>query len=465
MRVARARATLHGMTDTDLIARYDGRVPRYTSYPTAPHFHVGIGADTYDGWLEALPADTPISLYLHVPFCDRLCLYCGCNTTVVRKHEPRRAYAALLESELRQVAAHIGRRVPVAAVHWGGGTPTTLPGDCLISIMEVIRTAYDVLPDAEIAIEIDPTALPADRLAALPVMGINRVSLGVQDFEPAVQTAIGRIQTYGDTQSCAASLRGLGIGSLNLDLIYGLPHQTEASVIRTARQVLDLKADRIAVFGYAHVPWMKRHQALIPDHTLPGPAARFAQRRAIGDILEREGGFIPVGLDHYARLGDAMADAVEQQSLHRSFQGYTTDAAAALIGIGASAIGGLPQGYVQNATGVPAYADAIKSGKLATARGVALTPDDRLRRDLIEQIMCDLEADILTIAAAHGADAAPLLENAAGLDLFVADGLAEWNGRRVVVTEAGRPFVRNVAALFDAYLVRNTTRPLHAQAV
>jgi oxygen-independent coproporphyrinogen-3 oxidase len=236
-------------------------------------------------------------------------------------------------------------------------------------------------------------------------------------------------------------------------------------VIRTARQVTELDADRIAVFGYAHVPWMKRHQALIPDHTLPDPLARFAQRRAIGEVLEREGGFVAIGLDHYARPGDQMAEAVATGNLRRSFQGYTTDGAPALIGVGASAIGCLPQGYVQNATGVPAYAEAIKSGRFATARGVALSPDDTLRRDLIERIMCDLAADIVAVAASHDADPAPLLDQARDLDRFVADGLVTWDGRRVVVTEAGRPFVRNVAALFDAYLNRVTDRPLHAQAV
>jgi len=443
------------MTEHDLISRYDGRVPRYTSYPTAPHFHAGIGADTTARWLAELSPEVPISLYLHVPFCDRLCLYCGCNTTVVRLDAPKRTYAATLQDELRLVAAHIGHRAQVSAIHWGGGTPTSLPADCLTDITTLIRSLFEVLPTAEIAIEIDPTALPSDRLAALAEMGINRVSLGVQDFEPAVQSAIGRMQSFETTQDCAQSLRALGINSLNLDLIYGLPEQTEASVIRTARQVLDLKADRIAVFGYAHVPWMKRHQALIPDHSLPGPAARFAQRQAIGKVLEREGGFVPVGLDHYARPGDAMALAMNDQTLHRSFQGYTTDAAAALIGLGASAIGGLPQGYVQNATGVPAYTAAIRAGTLATVRGVTLTEDDRLRRGLIERIMCDLSAEI----------PAELASEAAGLDRFVNDGLATFDGTHLTVTEAGRPFVRNIAALFDAYLATSETAPRHARAV
>ncbi len=243
-------------------------------------------------------------------------------------------------------------------------------------------------------------------------MGVTRVSLGVQDLEPAVQEAIGRRQSYEQTEDCAAKARALGVGSMNLDLIYGLPLQTEESVARTARRALALNADRVAVFGYAHVPWMKKHQQLIPEETLPGPLARFAQQHAIHRVLTEEGGYIPVGLDHYARPGDAMAEAATTRSLHRSFQGYTDDGAPALIGFGASAIGSLPQGYVQNAPTALAYGKAIEAGGLAIVRGVALTADDRLRRDLIERLMCDLEVDVVALAAAHGADPAPLVAGA-----------------------------------------------------
>jgi oxygen-independent coproporphyrinogen-3 oxidase len=453
------------MTQADLISRYDGRVPRYTSYPTAPHFSPAVDGRRYADWLAELPPGMGLSLYLHVPFCDRLCLYCGCNTTVVRREAPRRAYAAQLLRELRAVAAGIGHLAPVTHVHWGGGTPTTLPGDCLTEIMNEIRTLFDVQPEAEIAIEIDPTSLPADRLAALTPMGVNRVSLGVQDFDPAVQAAIGRVQSFEATQDCAVSLRGLGITSLNLDLIYGLPHQTEESVTRTARQALTLGADRVAVFGYAHVPWMKRHQALIPEASLPGADARFVQRAAIGQVLESEGGFLPVGLDHYAMPNDAMATAAGDGSLRRGFQGYTTDTATALIGIGASAIGSLPQGYVQNATAVPAYAASIEGGQLAVARGIEVTADDRLRRAVIERLMCDLRVDLTAVAAAHRLSADALLQDAKALGRFEADGLVQCNGADITVTEAGRPFVRNVAAVFDAYLTTASATPRHSRAV
>jgi oxygen-independent coproporphyrinogen-3 oxidase len=460
-----ARGQGNAMTDAELVARYDGRVPRYTSYPTAPHFSPAIGARTYAEWLGALSPAAPLSLYLHVPFCDRLCRYCGCNATVVRLDSSRRAYAALLEREIQGVAGLIGRRAKVSHVHWGGGTPTSLPGDRLSAIMARIRDSFAVSPDAEIAIELDPTSLPEDRLEALSEMGVTRVSLGVQDLEPAVQEAIGRRQSYEQTEDCARKARGLGVGSLNLDLIYGLPLQTEESVARTARRTLDLAADRVAVFGYAHVPWMKKHQALIPEESLPRPAERFAQQRAIHDALVEEGGYIPVGLDHYARPGDAMAAAAASRRLRRGFQGYTTDAAPALIGFGASAIGSLPDGYVQNAPTAPAYAKLIAAGGLAAVRGVALTNDDRLRRDVIERLMCDLEVDLVGIAEAHGADPTPLVACLEGLSRFEADGLAHWDGRRIEVSEKGRPFVRSVAALFDAYLTQDADRPRHSRAV
>ena len=453
------------MNDADLVARYDGRAPRYTSYPTAPHFSPTVGAQSYAGWLGQLPADAPLSLYLHVPFCDRLCYYCGCNTSVVRLDSSRRNYAALLEREIALVAAFIGRRARVAHVHWGGGTPTSLPGDRLAALMAQIRGLFSVDADAEVAIELDPTTLPKDRREALAEMGVTRISLGVQDLDPAVQKAIGRTQSYEQTEACAKAARALGVASLNLDLIYGLPLQTEASVATTARRALDLGADRVAVFGYAHVPWMKKHQALIPEESLPGAAERFAQQRAIHRVLIDEGGYIPVGLDHYARPGDAMAEASQSRQLRRGFQGYTTDGAPALIGFGASAIGALPQGYVQNAPTAAAYAKAIEAGGLATARGIAVSAEDRLRREIIERLMCDLEVDLVAAAGAHRADAAPLLAEAEGLDRFVEDGLARWDGQRIEVTEKGRPFLRSIAVLFDAYLRPDEGAPRHSRAV
>lgn len=452
------------LSQAALIARYDGRLPRYTSYPTAPHFHAGIGPGTYARWLEELP-DAALSLYVHVPFCDRLCLYCGCNTAVARHPEPKRAYAVKLFHEIDMVAARIGRRAAVTRIHWGGGTPTALPPDCLTGIMDHLRTLFRVTPDAEIAIEIDPSRLDRDCLDALRLMGVNRASLGVQDFDDAVQEAIGRRQSFEETAQAAAALRRLGARSINLDLIYGLPRQTAQSVIRTARQVLALSADRVAVFGYAHVPWVKKHQALIPEASLPDASARMAQEAAIRQVLEQEGGYVPVGLDHFARPTDEMALAIAQGRLYRGFQGYTTDSAPVLIGLGASAIGCLPQGYVQNAPAVAAYSAAIPSNRLATVRGVALSPDDRLRREVIERIMCGAEVDLRAIARRSGLPPGPLLRDARPLAGFAEDGLAEWDGTTLKVTPRGRNFVRNIAALFDIYLRRDAAAPRHAAAI
>ena len=452
--------------DAELVARYDGRAPRYTSYPTAPHFTARVSPEIYASWLEALPADAALSIYLHVPFCDRLCLYCGCNTSVVRLESSHRAYASALMREIDRAAGLIGRRAKVVHVHWGGGTPTSLPGDCLVAIMDRLRERFALADDAEIAIEIDPTSLPPDRREALKPMGVTRMSLGVQDFEPAVQRAIGREQSYDETAACAEAARALGVGSLNLDLIYGLPLQTAESVEGTARRALDLGPDRIAVFGYAHVPWMKRQQALLPEDKLPGAAERYAQLKAVHRVLTEEGGYEAIGLDHYALPTDGMAVAAASRRLKRSFQGYTTDVAPALIGFGASSIGSLPQGYVQNAPAAAAYTKEIEAGRLATVRGVELGGDDRLRRAVIERLMCELEVDLERAAHEHGADAEPLKSiAAAGLTQFAADGLAEWDGRRIAVTERGRPFVRSVAAIFDAYLNRADPKFQHSRAV
>ncbi len=453
------------MIDAELVARYDGRAPRYTSYPTAPHFSPQVGSQTYAGWLGDLDPATPLSLYLHVPFCDRLCYYCGCNTSVVRLESSLRNYAAMLEREMALVAAFIGRRARVSHIHWGGGTPTSLPGDRLVAVMTLLRSLFAVASDAEVAIELDPTSLDERHFAALRAMGVTRISLGVQDLDPDVQAAIGRKQSYEETEACATAARALGVHSLNLDLIYGLPRQTAESVARTARRALDLQADRVAVFGYAHVPWMKKRQELIAEADLPNSVERYRQQQAVHRVLTEEGGYLPVGLDHYAKLGDAMAEAAAARRLHRGFQGYTTDDAPALLGFGASAIGALPKGYVQNAPTAAAYGKAIESGGLATLRGVALRPDDSLRRDVIERLMCDLDVDLVAVAETHRADPRPLIADAFGLGSFVEDGLANWDGRRVEVTEQGRPFVRSIAALFDVYFEHDDSRPRHSKAI
>lgn len=439
------------MQTAALIAKYDRPVPRYTSYPTAPHFSAAVGPGDYAGWLRALPDDTTLSLYLHVPFCQSLCLFCACHTTVVRQDEPLHAYADTLTAEIDLVAGLIGRDMRVAHVHWGGGTPTRLPPHAMRAVMVRLRDRFRVDADAEIAVEVDPRTVTPGHIDALAAMGTNRVSLGVQDFNPAVQRAIGRMQDLALTGRCVTQLRGVGIDAINLDLIYGLPFQTVDSITRTVRQALDLAPARAAVFGYAHVPWMKKHQALIPVDALPAAAERFAQREAVDKTLTGHG-YVPAGLDHFARPDDPMAVASADRRLKRNFQGYTTDAAPVLIGLGASSIGVLPAGYVQNHASVPVWRDAIRAGQPATARGIALTPDDRLRRAVIEDIMCHAAVDLAAARVRHGGAPAALADAHPKLRDLEADGLIRWNGDRIEVRPKGRPFLRNIAAAFDSRL-------------
>lgn len=439
-----------------LLRKYGGPAPRYTSYPTAPHFTDAVDGAVYRGWLDGLAGARSLSLYCHLPFCDSLCWFCGCHTKITRRYEPVARYLDCLSAEADLVAGALGDSPPVTHMHWGGGSPTLIAADDFERIMEGLRTRFGFARDAEIAIEIDPRDVDAGRIAAYAAAGVNRASIGVQDFAPEVQTAINRVQPYEITERAVAGLRAAGIGGINLDLMYGLPHQTVEGAAESAEQALLLDPDRVALFGYAHVPWMKTHQRMIPEAALPGLVARFAQQQAAARVLT-DAGYVPVGMDHFARPGDPLAEAARRGTLRRNFQGYTTDDAGALIGLGASAIGALPQGYVQNLTDIRAYERAVHGGHLATHRGVALTADDRARRALIEDLMCRFEADLADYPGLAGLDAESLLDD------LLEDGLVRVDGRTVRVTEAGKPFVRAVCARFDAYLPRQTAK--HSVAV
>jgi oxygen-independent coproporphyrinogen III oxidase len=445
-----------------LIAKYDRRVPRYTSYPTAPHFSPAVTAADYAAWLGTLEDDAALSLYLHVPFCASLCLFCACHTSVVHRLEPLESYGKTLLSEIQLVAEAIGRRLKVRHIHWGGGTPTALPPALMCDVMQSLRAHFDVAQDAEVAVEVDPRELSDASLRALGEMGTTRASLGVQDFDPLVQQTVHRVQDFDLTAACAQRLSGVGIGSINLDLIYGLPHQTVPGVAATVEQALRIAPDRVAVFGYAHVPWMKKHQALLPEAALPDAAERFAQRETAEQVITAAG-YEAIGLDHFARPGDALATAAATARLKRNFQGYTTDDAPVLLGLGASSIGSLPQGYVQNLPSIPAWRDAVRAERLPVARGIALTEADKLRREVIETLMCRNEVDLRDVASRHNTDPASLMDAAPALQDMARDGLVRWNGMQVAVTPAGRPFVRAVAAAFDTYLASGVAR--HSAAV
>jgi len=430
----------------------EAQAPRYTSYPTAPHFNASVDGAVYREWLQALPAEAPLSLYLHVPFCHQLCWYCGCHTGVANGYQRIAAYVGLLRREIALLAETLGPGRPVSGLHWGGGTPSILSGADFTAVMGDLHRAFAFQPQAEQAIEIDPRHLSAEKAAALAAAGINRASLGVQDFNPHVQEAINRVQPFEQTAAAVRLLREAGIAALNFDLMYGLPQQSLADVKQTASLAADLHPERISVFGYAHVPWMKKHQQMIDTAALPGAEERLAQAEAVERILLLRG-YRAVGLDHFALPDDPLFRYADEGRLRRNFQGYTTDQAEALLGLGVSAIGTLPQGYAQNDKDTVAYAKALAEGRLPVVRGIALSAEDRLRRDIIQALMCSFAVDLRAQAVAHGRPGFDFSEALERLRPLAADGLATVSGSRVTVTEEGRRAVRLIASCFDAYLV------------
>jgi oxygen-independent coproporphyrinogen-3 oxidase len=447
----------------DLAACYgQERLPRYTSYPTAPHFSAGTGPETYAEWLKAIPRQASGSLYLHIPFCRSMCWYCGCHTSVARRDEPISVYAAALRCELDLVSRKIGRRIKVDHIHFGGGTPTIMAPELFVDLIGAIRHAFFVHPTAEIAVEIDPRTLTGRMVEALRLGGVNRASLGVQSFDPIVQRAINRVQSFEETAEATTSLRQAGITGINFDLIYGLPHQTVASCLDTVRQCVELRPNRFSVFGYAHVPTFKKYQRKISEAWLPDSLERLQQSCAIADTL-KQAGYLQIGLDHFALSGDTMAASQRDGRLRRNFQGYTTDTSNVLLGFGASAIGHLPQGYVQNEVNTRAYCERIASGKLATVKGYALTDDDRLRAEIIERIMCDFGVDLAPICARYGSDPEEMLDSSPRLKDLVSSGVVKLDGASLAVKEDSRFLVRSVAAAFDAHL--DGSKQLHSRAV
>jgi oxygen-independent coproporphyrinogen-3 oxidase len=433
--------------DAAMLSRKAAPTPRYTSYPTANHFSPSVDADSYRRWLGELAEGTALSLYLHIPFCESLCWYCACSTKATRRYEPVAAYLETLHAEMAAVAALLPRGHEVTHLHWGGGSPDILSADDIRRLGAALHERFRLGEGAEFAIEIDPRLMTADKAEALASIGVNRISVGIQDFDPAVQQAIGRMQSYEVSKAAIDLFRDRGVRSINVDLVYGLPHQTEASLARTMEQVLNLSPDRIAVFGYAHLPQRVANQRLIDEAALPGPVERFGLSRLLAGLLAKAG-YVQLGLDHFARPDDALA----RQPLQRNFQGYTTDRAEALIGLGASAIGRLPQGYVQNAVAAADYAGRIGQGGLATARGWMLSDDDRLRAFIIERLMCDFDFSLAAITRQMGDPGDEIRQVAATVLQTDDDGFVEATADGFRLTERGRPFVRNICAQFDAHL-------------
>ncbi|MCT4655935.1 MAG: oxygen-independent coproporphyrinogen III oxidase [Cohaesibacter sp.] len=449
---------------TNVTLKYATRaVPRYTSYPTAPHFSAEFGRETYADWLKSVDPATPISLYLHVPFCQSMCHYCGCYTKITQKEKPLQDYADMLVREVELVASKLPDNQPVAHIHWGGGTPSILPRDAFLRVVEAVKKHFHFIDGMEHAIELDPRTVTPELAETLRLAGINRTSLGVQDFDLKVQEAVGRVQPYEIVKSSVEALRAVGIEEINLDLMYGLPYQTRETIRNSVDLTASLKPTRLALFGYAHVPWMKKHQRLIKEELLPNAEERIALFDDACEALA-EYGFEKIGLDHFAQKDDPLAVAAREGSMRRNFQGYTTDEAEILIGLGASSIGKMPQGYMQNSPDFAGWVRSVEAGELPIARGITMDDDDRARACIIMSIMTAYEVDVAAVAKDFGVNLQAIRASAYSyLDELIEDGVVTRDGDIVRVTHEGRPLVRLAAAAFDAYLHKGKGR--HSVAV
>ncbi len=441
--------------DLRLLRKYDRPGPRYTSYPTAPLFSPSFSAGDFREEIAATngPGTTgDISLYFHFPFCDTLCYFCGCTMLVTRDRNRIAEYNRALVKEIGLVAPMIAPERRVVQVHWGGGTPTHLTPDEIRTMGESIRSSFEIDPAAEMSVEIDPRELTRDHLVALRDAGFNRMSMGVQDFDERVQAAVNRVQPEAVSQRVYDWARETGFTSINLDLIYGLPLQTLSTFETTVRKVIGFGPDRIAVFNYAHVPWMKPHQKLIHPEDLPSPEDKLAILKMTIEVLAN-GGYDYIGMDHFALPGDELARAQKEKTLYRNFQGYSTKSGADLYGFGMSAISHFQGSYAQNAKTLTDYYASIDRGDFTTRLGYRMTDDDRVRKHVIMRLMCDLELDTRAVEAEFGIDFeeyfAPSL---LALRQFIDDGLVTTLPGKIQIVGAGRLLLRNIAMCFDAYL-------------
>ena len=439
----------------DLLRRLDVPGPRYTSYPTADRFATAFGADDYRAGLRlraAAPCAAPLSIYVHVPFCESVCYYCACNKVVTRQHGRAAGYLATLEREIGLHAAELGRGQPVSQLHLGGGTPTFLSDAELARLMAALRDAFTIEPGAEISIEVDPRTVDRGRLEHLAALGFNRLSFGVQDFDPEVQRAVHRIQPYAAVRALMAAARTIGFRSTNADLIYGLPKQTPDSFARILEQVCEILPERIALYAYAHLPERFKPQRRIDAASLP-PAEQRVAMLAAAIARFTEAGYVYVGMDHFALPDDPLALAKREGRLHRNFQGYSTQPDCDLIGLGVSAIGKVGDTYSQNAKTLDGYAAAIDAGAFAVERGLLLSADDRLRRDVIMALMCQGRLEFEPIERSHGIDFRGYFERElAALRDMAQSGLVELQDDVVQVTAAGWFLIRAVAMVFDRHL-------------
>lgn len=449
-----------------LLEKYSQPGPRYTSYPTAPYFTEGFGEKE---WREELSrtqqTGRDLSLYVHIPFCDTLCYYCGCNMVATRDYDKAERYLTFLLREIDLLAELGSKGRVVQQLHWGGGTPTYLRPADIVRLAGHLRQRFAFAPDVEAGCEVDPRDLTREHIVALREAGFNRLSLGVQDLDERVQRAVNRVQPESLVREVFGWMRAEGFTSVNMDLMVGLPHQTVASFGVTLEKVLDMAPDRLAVFGYAHVPWMKKHQKLISESSLPDFDTRIALQQLLFERLS-QAGYVYVGMDHFAKPTDPLVRAQQEKKLYRNFQGYTTHKDCDIYAMGVSAISQTDEVYVQNAKRLPAYEDRIAAGRLATERGLRISRDDQIRRAAISAIMCDMEIDFDAFGKQWAIDFQHYFADAlAALHPLQQDGLVAMSAGSVRVTELGRIFLRNIAMCFDAYLAQAVDQPRYSKTV
>jgi oxygen-independent coproporphyrinogen III oxidase len=454
--------------DTALVKKYDGFGPRYTSYPTADRFNASVDAAHYVDAIQTRnherPA-APLSLYVHIPFCNTICYYCACNKVVTKNHGRSAKYIKYVGREIEIVGGLIEGAPKVEQLHWGGGTPTFLARDEMSTLMGMLRTSFDFAPHAEVSIEVDPRKVSADTIAFLAWLGFNRISVGIQDFDPLVQQAVNRIQTEAETMTVIEAARANGFVSVNTDLIYGLPRQTVSGFSATLDKVIAAGPDRIALYSYAHVPHLFKPQRRIDLDALPSAEAKLAiLGLAIGKL--GRAGYVYIGMDHFAKPGDELAVAQRQRKLHRNFQGYSTKPDCDMLAFGISAIGKVGASYVANVKTLDEYYDRLDSGALPVMRGVELNADDLIRRDVIQKLMCNFELDFPTLGSQYGIPFADYFApDLASLAPLAADGLIDLTPRSLKVTVRGRLLVRSIAMHFDRYLREAQQRAQYSRVI
>lgn len=460
------RVAPYGITP-GLLEKYDRPGPRYTSYPTAPEWREDFTVPAYERKLAETgrAADQPLSLYVHIPFCEARCWFCGCNVVITHKDDAVDTYLDSVEIETARTAQLLGPRRQVIQLHWGGGTPTYLTPAQLERLFSILTSRFEILPAAEVGIEVDPRVTTFEQIKLLRQLGFNRLSMGVQDFDPKVQEAVHRLQPFEQTQALFDFSRQAGFSSINIDLIYGLPHQTPESFRQTLKQVGLLRPDRLAVYSYAHVPWLKAHQKLIPESALPKKAGKLALFLAAAEELFAAG-YLQIGMDHFARPQDELSKALGARKLHRNFMGYTTMPEVDLVGLGVSAIGNLSGAYAQNEVKINSYHSSLARNRLAVQRGFELEKDDLIRRWLIRSIMCLFSVSFSDLKKEFGVEYSNYFSwEDSQLGGLAEDGLLVRRPDGLEVTPLGRFFVRNIAMTFDRYLRQPKDKPVFSRTV